>query len=116
MGKQFRSGRIGEEIKKIISELLISGLKDPRLDRMMSVSAVEVTEDYSIATVYISALDASEEERREILAAFKSAGGFLRREIGRKMQLRIVPELRFKIDTSIEYGLYMDKLIEDVNR
>lgn len=116
MSKNFRSGRIGEEIKKIISELLISGLKDPRLDKFMSISAVEVTEDYSYATVYISTLDFSDEERKEVLTAFKSAGGFLRREIGKRMQLRIVPELRFKIDTSLEYGLHMAKIIEEVNK
>lgn len=116
MSKHFRSGRIGEEIKKIISELLINGLKDPRLNRLMSISAVEVTEDYSYATVYISALDSSDEEKKDILAAFKSAGGFLKREIGRRMQLRTVPELRFKIDTSLEYGLHMAKIIEEVNK
>ncbi len=116
MGKNFRSGRIGEEIKKIISEMLVSGLRDPRLERFMSISAVEVTSDHSYATVFISALGAAEEEKEEILTAFKSAGGFLRREVGKQMQLRHVPELRFKMDTSLEYGLHMSKIIDEVNK
>lgn len=116
MSKHFRSGRIGEEIKKIISNLLVNGLKDPRLQRMMSISAVEVTPDYSYATVYISALGASEEEKKEILAAFKSAGGFLRHETGSQLQLRHVPELRFKMDTSLEYAMHMEQIIKEVNR
>src|SRR5665647_2997749 len=87
MGKGYRQGRLGEEIRKIISELLLREIKDPRLSGMVSISAVEVTADGSYATAYVSVLgltsssEASEEEKEEVLAAFRSAKGLIKREI-----------------------------------
>lgn len=121
MGKGFRQGRLGEEIRKLISEMLSRELKDPRLsEAMVSVTAVEVTSDGSYATVYLSIFcqDRSEEETKEIndevLAAMQSAKGFIKREIGRQIRLKHVPELIFKIDSSMEYGRHMDELIAKV--
>ena len=89
MGKGYRSGRLGEEIRRIISELLLREIKDPRLSGIVSISAVEVTEDGSYATVYITKMgsnaseETSAEEKEDVLAAFKSARGLIRKEIGK---------------------------------
>ncbi|MBK5246709.1 MAG: 30S ribosome-binding factor RbfA [Peptostreptococcaceae bacterium] len=120
MGKGYRQGRLGEEIRKIISELLLREIKDPRLSGMVSISAVQVTADGSYATAYISLLglssssEASEEEKEEVLSAFRSAKGLIKREIGKQIKLRHVPEVLFKMDTSMEYGRHITKLIHDL--
>ena len=119
MGKGYRSGRLGEEIKKIISSMLLREIKDPKLlESMVSVSAVEVTNDGSYATVYISVLGtgkggfATDEEKEEIIQAFGRAKGLIKREIGKNIKLRHIPELIFKIDNSMEYGIKMSSLID----
>ena len=120
MGKGYRPGRLGEEIKKITSVLLLKELKDPRLEgSLVSVTAVDVTGDGSIATVYLSALkmgqqDNSKEYKDEILEAMRSCKGVIRREIGKNIKLRHVPDLIFKMDTSLEYGRHIDELIDSV--
>ena len=121
MGKGNRQGRLGEEIRRIISELLLRGLKDPRLSAMISVTAVEVTSDGSYATVYLSVLgpDPDEEkaqlQQEETLEAMKSAKGFIRKEIGRQVKLRHVPDLIFRIDKSMEYGRHISKIIDGLD-
>lgn len=116
MAKGYRQGRIGEEIRKIISDLLLHGLKDPGLDSMISITAVEVTSDNSYATVYFSALDRDEDPEKnkqrqeEILEAFNRAKGFIRSEIGHDMKLRHVPELIFKYDHSLEYSSHIESI------
>ena len=121
MGKGYRQGRLGEEIRKIISDLLLREIKDPRLSGMVSVSAVEVTSDGSYATVYVTVLGptsaegAGEEEKEEVLAAFKSAKGLIKREIGRQIKLRHIPELLFKMDNSMEYGRHITKIIDELD-
>jgi len=120
MGKGYRSGRLGEEIRRIISDLLLREIKDPRLSGIVSISAVEVTEDGSFATVYVTVLgkNASEEssgdEKNDVLAAFRSAKGLIRHEIGKQVKLRHVPDLVFKMDTSLEYGRHISKLIDEL--
>lgn len=120
MGKGYRPGRLGEEIKKITSDLLLKELKDPRLEgSLVSVTAVDVTGDGSIATIYLSALkmgqqDNSKEYKDEILEAMRSCKGVIRREIGKNIKLRHVPDLIFKMDTSLEYGRHIDELIDSV--
>lgn len=120
MGRGYRSGRIGEEIKKIVSGMLLRELKDPRLSPMVSVSAVEVSDDSSHATVYVTILgpkvsdEAGAEEKKAVLAAFQSAKGLIRHEVGKQIKLRHVPELSFKIDTSQEYGRHISKIIDQL--
>lgn len=120
MAKGYRQGRLGEEIRRIISDLLLRELKDPRINGMVSVTAVDVTADGSFATVYLSAFsndmseDDKEERNEDILAAMNSAKGFMKREIGRNVRIKHVPELIFKIDSSLEYGRKMDELIDKV--
>ncbi|WP_206457820.1 30S ribosome-binding factor RbfA [Anaerovorax sp. IOR16] len=117
MGKGYRAGRLGEEIRRIVSGMLLKELKDPRFKGMVSVSAVDVTSDGSYATLYITAMnfgpnkELSEEEKEDVLLAFRKSKGRIRSEIGRQVKLRHIPELIFKFDTSMEYGLYMEKII-----
>lgn len=121
MGKGYRQGRLGEEIKKIISELLLKELKDPRLSAMISVTAVEVTSDGSYATVYLSVLGLSsaaedmEKQQQDVIEGMNHAKGLIRKEIGRQVKLRHVPDLIFKIDKSMEYGRHIDKIISDLD-
>ena len=113
MARGHRQDRIGEEIRKIISDLLLKGLKDPRLDRMISITAVDVTSDYSYATVYFTVLGtrSTDEAMSEIAEGFRSSQGFIRREIGKALKLKHTPELIFRPDSSEEYGQHIDELI-----
>lgn len=117
MGKNYRKDRLGEEIRKIIGQMLINGLKDPRLSGFVSVSAVDVTADMSYASVYVTVLASGSEEesksqKQEVLEAFSKAKGLIKKEIASKVRLRHIPELIFKIDESMEYGRKMSELID----
>lgn len=118
MGKGYRQGRLGGEIRKIISQMLLSGIKDPRLSGMISISAVDVTSDGSYATCYVSILgtgeggNPTEEEKKSVLAGFNSVKGLIKREIGHQIKLRHIPELIFKIDSSAEYGRKIDSILD----
>ena len=121
MGKGYRQGRLGEEIRRIISEMLFRELKDPRLtENMISITAVDVTSDGSYATVFISVFkpEADDAEMAEInenvIAAMRSSKGVMKREIGNQIRLKHMPELIFKIDSSLDYGRKMDELISKV--
>ena len=107
-----RIGRINEEIQKELANL-IRNLKDPRVqDTMISVTHVETTPDLRYAKVYVSFL---QEDRAEgALKGLKSAGGYLRRELGHALQLRYTPELVWALDDSITYGAKMMKLINSL--
>lgn len=122
MGKGYRQGRLGEEIRRIIGEMLISGVKDPRLaGGMLSISGVHVTSDGSYATCYVSILElSSDAEKRkkdeaDVLAGLQSAKGLFKREIGRQIKLRHIPELLFKIDESMEYGRHITEIIDTLD-
>ena len=107
-----RTIRISEEMKKEISSIIRTELKDPRLPQMISVVSADVTKDLRYAKVYISILG-SVEDKKNALHGLKSAAGFIRREVGHRMQLRYTPELIFELDESMEHGAYISKLITD---
>ena len=107
-----RINRISEEMKKEVSNIIQNELKDPRLPQMISVMSANVTKDLKYAKVYISVLG-NEEEKKNALSALKSAAGYIRREVGHRMQLRYTPEMQFELDNSIERGAYITKLIND---
>ena len=107
-----RIGRINEEIQKELAELLRS-VKDPRVqDTMISITHVETTPDLRYAKVYVSFLQ--EEKANDAMKGLKSAGGYLRRELGNAMKLRYTPELVWALDDSITYGAKMLKLINSL--
>lgn len=110
-----RINRISEEVKKVVSELIQNDIKDPRISGMPSVNKVSVTKDLRFAKIYISVLG-SEEDKQSTLEGLQSAKGFVRKEIGNRINLRHVPEPIFMLDESIEQALYLSKLIEEVNR
>lgn len=108
-----RINRISEEIKKVISQLLVNGLKDPRVSTLTSVTKVQVTNDLRFANVFISVLG-DERTKQETLDGLKSAKGYIRTSIGKEVDLRYAPEPIFKLDESIEISINMSKLIEEV--
>ncbi len=100
-----RIGRINEEIQRELAELLRE-LKDPRVQKtMLSITHVETTPDLRYAKVYVSLLD--KEYTKETLAGLKSSSGYLRRELGRSLQLRYTPELQWQADDSITQGAHI---------
>lgn len=107
-----RTNRISGEMKKEVSSIIQNGLKDPRIPKMVSVTSADVTRDLRYAKIYISVLG-SEEEKKNAIEGLKSAAGFIRREVGHRMQLRYTPEMLFELDNSIERGVYISKLIND---
>ena len=112
MASNNRTRRIAEEIRKIVSTMLINGIKDPRINSLVSVTDVEVTSDLSYAYIYVSILGGDEEST---LDGLKSACGYIRREVGKNKKIRHTPEIIFKIDDSFLKGMYMDELIKKVN-
>ena len=122
MGKSHRPERMGEEIRKILSDLLMRGqLKDPGFSgSMISVNAAEVTNDGSYATVYVTALDfgaaggVSLERKKEILSAFERSKGHIRTELGKRIKARHVPDLIFRFDESLDYGAKMDAILDKI--
>lgn len=107
-----RINRISEEIKREISSIIQNELKDPRLPELISVVSVNVTKDLRYAKVYISVFG-GKEQKENAIEGLKSAAGFIRKEIGHRMKLRYTPEIQFELDTSIEHGAYINKLIND---
>ncbi len=110
-----RIGRINEEIQRELADQL-RHLKDPRVSQvgMVSITRVDTTGDLRYCRVYVSVLDKSQE--KDVLKGLKSAGGFLRRELGGALGLRYTPELLFEADDSIAYGAHILELLHDVEQ
>lgn len=110
-----KNTRINQEVQKELSMLISRELKDPRINPMTSIVNVEVAPDLKTAKVYISVLG-NEESQKDTLKGLKSAASFLRGQLARSINLRNTPELIFVVDQSIEYGVTMSKLIDEVNK
>ncbi|NBI27405.1 30S ribosome-binding factor RbfA [Chengkuizengella marina] len=111
---KIRVGRIGEQIKKELSLILQTDIKDPRVG-FVTVTAVEVTNDLSQAKVYLS-IFGSEKEKDDSLQGLSKASGYIRSELGKRVRLRHIPELIFKIDSSIEYGNRIEEMLREMNK
>ena len=109
-----RINKINEEVRRELSNI-VRELKDSRIPMMTSIVAVRVTNDLSYAKVYVSVMG-DELVQKKAIEGLKSASGFVRREIGRRLQLRHTPEFLFELDHSIEQGAYINKLIHEVNK
>lgn len=107
-----RAVRLGEEMKKEIAQMLRDELKDPRIG-FVTVTKVDVANDLGHAKVFVSILG-SEEEKRQSMQALIKATGFVRSEIARRIRLRYAPEIVFKLDESIEQGVRIASLLEQV--
>ena len=109
----FKLGRTTEDIHRELSAILRE-VKDPRVkDCLLSVVRAEVTNDLSYCTVYVSTMEGLS-RTKEAVQGLKSAAGFIRRELGRRLSLRHVPQLIFKATDSIEYGTHISKLLHDL--
>ena len=109
-----RTDRIASEIMREVERIIREDVSDPRTDCMFSVTHVDVTRDLRYAKVYISIYE--EEKRAPMMKALKSAAGFIRHNLGQRVQLRYTPELLFELDTTIEYGVHIASLINEVRR
>lgn len=105
--------RINEEVHRALSNIIRSEIKDPRLNPMTSVVAVEVAPDLKTAKAYISVLG-DLESQENTLKALKSAEGYIKRQLAVKVNLRNTPQIKYVLDQSIEYGVLMSKKISDV--
>jgi len=110
-----KNTRINGEVKRELSNIIRGEIKDPRINPMTSVVEVEVAPDLKSAKAYISVLG-DEKSQQDTLAGLKSAEGYIRRALAKSINLRNTPEIRFVMDQSIEYGVNMSKLIDDVNK
>ncbi len=110
-----KNTRINGEVQKELSRIISMEVKDPRINPMTSVVAVEVTPDLKFAKAYISVLG-DEESKQATQAGLKKASPFIRSQLAKRLNLRNTPELTFVIDQSIEYGVNMSKMIEEVNK
>lgn len=109
-----KNTRINGEVMRELSVIIRSEIKDPRIHPMTSVVTVEVAPDLKTCKAYISVLG-DKKAQEDTLAGLKSAEGFIRRELARTVNLRNTPEIKFILDQSIEYGVSMSKLIDEVN-
>ena len=111
MKKNNRMTRVNDEITRELANIIRGELKDPRIGVLTSVLRVETTQDLKYCKVFISVLG-NDEEKANVMKGLKSASGFIRHLLAERINLRITPELTFKLDDSVEYGIKMSKLIE----
>jgi len=113
--KSIKNTRINMEVQRELSDIIRTEIKDPRINPLTSVVSVDVTPDLKICKAYISVLG-DEESQKDTLAGLKSAEGYIRKKLAASINLRNTPEIIFIIDQSIEYGVNMSKLIDEVNK
>ena len=109
-----KNTRINGEVLKELSSIIRGEIKDPRIP-MTSVMAVEVAPDLKTCKAYISVLG-NDEAKKATITGLKSAEGYIRRQLAKNLNLRNTPEIRFILDESIEYGVNMSKMIDEVTR
>ena len=110
-----KNTRVNAEVQHELANLIRGGIKDPRIHPMTSVTAVEVAPDLKTCRAYISVLG-DDEAKRNTLEGLKNAEGYIRRQLAKTINLRNTPEIRFILDESIEYGVAMSKLIDEVSK
>ena len=108
-----KNTRINNEVQRVLANIIRGEIKDPRIHPMTSVMAVEVAPDLKTCKAYISVLG-EKEAKEATIKGLKSAEGYIRRQLAHNMNLRNTPEIRFILDESIEYGVTMSKLIDDI--
>ena len=107
-----RTDRIATEVMREVERIIREDVSDPRTDCMFSITHVDVTRDLRYAKVYISIYE--EDKRQPMMKALKSAAGFIRHNLGLRVQLRYTPELLFELDTTIEYGVHIASILNQV--
>ncbi len=112
--REKRVQRIGEELRRVISDIIRSKIKDPRIPEIISVTNVLVTNDLSFAKIFVEIMG-TKEEQEAALEGLNSAKGFIKKEISSEVKLRQMPELIFILDETLDINSKMEKLIEEVN-
>ena len=107
-----RLGRIDEELKKEISNIINYELNNPKITGMISVTRAKITPDLKYAKVYVSILNSK--NTKDTLANLKKSSGFIRTEIAKRINLRITPEFIFVLDDSMEYGAKIDQILKEI--
>ena len=110
-----KNTRINGEVQKELSKIIREEIKDPRIQPMTSVVAVEVAPDLKTCKAYISVFG-NQEEKKATMKGLSNAEGYIRRQLAANLNLRNTPQIRFLLDESIEYGVNMSKLIDDVTK
>lgn len=111
--KNVKTARVDAEIQRELAVLLNYSVKDPRLDgAMISVTRVKTTQDLKYAKAYVSVLGG---DKKAVLQTLTATAGFLRSSLAAKLRIRTVPELRFELDDSFEYGQKIDRILKDLN-
>lgn len=108
-----RNYRLAGEIKRDLTDIFAHEIRDPHIDSMVSVTDVEVSNDLSYARIYVSKLG-SDKEREAMLAALEKANGCIRSLLAQRLKIRKVPELRFSLDNSLEYGAKIEKILGEL--
>lgn len=109
-----RNKRISEEIKKLVSNLIMTEIKDPRIPPMTSVTHVETTRDHRYCYIYISFLQ-DQVDIEEAMLGLNKAKGFIRREIGANIKLHYTPEPVFRLDSSIKHAMHIEEMIKELH-
>ncbi|MEK7864255.1 MAG: 30S ribosome-binding factor RbfA, partial [Nitrospirota bacterium] len=100
-------------IREEIADIIMNKVKDPRLG-FVTVTGAKITEDLKIATIYLSIL--KEEEKETTLEMLNSAKGFIRAELAKRLRMKFIPSLTFRIDESLEYGVRIEKLLREIKK
>lgn len=109
-----RMTRINDEVRREVAEIIRSELNDPRVSVMASVIKVNVTPDFKYCKIYVSVLG-TESQREDVMDGIRNAGGFIRKLLAERVNLRQTPELTFISDDSIEHGIKISKLIDEIS-
>ncbi len=108
-----KNERVAEEVKRYVGSIIKNELKDPRISEICSVTRVELSNDLRYAKIYIS-IYGNDEIKSNTLSGLKNATGFVRRELSKKIKIRYIPEINFVLDESIENGIRISKMIEEL--
>lgn len=111
----YKINRVTSDIKICLSELFRE-VKDPRISKLLSIIKLDVSGDMSYATIYVSAIEGEKKTEESVKILNKSASGYLRKELGSRMKLRKVPELRFVADNSIKNSAHISEIIESFGK
>ena len=110
---KLRSQRVGEQIKKEVSEILRLQLKDPGIVNLTSVTGVELSRDLRYAKIFVSIYD-NQDVQEKVIKILNKASGFVRSEIGKRIRLRHVPEIEFRLDRSMAYGAHIEDVLRNL--
>lgn len=108
-----KNRKINDEVRRVLAQIISGGIKDPRVSPMTSVLAVEVAPDLKTCKVWVSVYG-DDQKKKDTMEGLRSASGFIRGELARRVNLRNTPQLQFILDDSIAYGVEMSRRIDEV--